>query len=111
MLKTLKHLDDEHMQLYEWSGAGAACVVAAQFPRAHPRHASYGVLALMSGLLILSGCYSKNPAVATSERGGDKSNPTKEALYEEVTSKPASEASAEAAGYALGEAPAEAPAR
>lgn len=111
MRKTLNHLDDEHMQLYEWSGAAAACAVPARSTPAHPRHAAYGLLAMMTGLLILSGCYSKSPAEATSELSGGEINPKKGALYEEATPQPASEASPEAAGYAVGEAPAAAPVR
>ncbi len=54
----MKHLNDEHMQLYEWSGAGSGTVfgVPAKSKRAHPWHASYAVLAVLTSLLILNGC-------------------------------------------------------
>ncbi|MBU4499803.1 MAG: hypothetical protein KKG40_06290 [Gammaproteobacteria bacterium] len=111
MRKTLKHLEDEHMRLYEWSGAGAGCPVPARSKRTHPWHASYSVLAMMTSLLILSGCQSKSPAESASERRSGETNLKEGALYEEATPKPATEESPEAAGYALGAAPAEAPAR
>ncbi|OYY80103.1 MAG: hypothetical protein B7Y33_04265 [Hydrogenophilales bacterium 16-62-9] len=109
MRKTQNHLDDEHMRLYEWSGTGAACAVAAQYSRVPPRHAACGVLALMTSFLILGGCNSKSPAAAISDRG-DELNPKKESLYEAAKPKPAPEESPEATGDAVGAAPAAAPA-
>ena len=63
MVTTLKHLDDEHMRLYEWSGAGTgmATVVPERSKRTHAWHASYGVLALLTSLLTLNGCDRKGP--------------------------------------------------
>ena len=63
MYPTLKHLDDEHMRLYEWSGAGAgmATGIPERSKRTHTWHASYGVLALMTSLLALNGCDRKAP--------------------------------------------------
>jgi len=56
MYRTLSCLDDEHMQLYEWSGAGAGITLAgvAKAPRA-PRawHALCGVMVLLTALLAL----------------------------------------------------------
>jgi hypothetical protein len=54
------HLNDEHMQFYEWSGALKALPVYAK--RSHPWHASYGVLALLTSLLIIDGCDRKGVA-------------------------------------------------
>jgi hypothetical protein len=64
MFKTTQHLNDEHMRLYEWSGAGAVIVPAipAKSKRTHSWHASYDVLALLTSLLILNGCDNKGPA-------------------------------------------------
>ena len=63
MYPTLKHLDDEHMRLYEWSGAGpgTATGIPERSKRTHAGHASYGVLALLTSLLTLSGCDRKAP--------------------------------------------------
>lgn len=56
------HLNDEHMRLYEWSGAGPGIVGPPELrsKRSHPWHASYGVLAVLTSLLIL-GCGNQNP--------------------------------------------------
>lgn len=61
MFPTLKHLDDEHMRLYEWSGAGTgmATGIPERSKRTHAWHASYGVLALLTSLLTLDGCDRK----------------------------------------------------
>lgn len=58
------YLNDEHMKLYEWSGAGAgiAFSLPAKSKRTHPWHASYAVLATLTSLLILNGCISKPSA-------------------------------------------------
>ncbi len=107
MRKTTHHLDDEHMRLYEWSGAGSGCHIPAQSTCTHAWHASYGVLAVMTGLLILSGCNTQSPA----ERVVEDMKTNGGTLYEESMSKPVPAESPEAAGYAMGEAPAEQPAR
>ena len=111
MRKTMQHLDDEHMRLYEWSGAGTGLTVPAKSKRTHSWHASYSVLTMMTSLLILSGCNSKSPAESANEQAAGEIKMKEGALYEEATPKPAAEDSPEAAGYALGEAPAEGPAR
>ena len=71
------HLNDEHMQFYEWSGAGTgmqhAVMQHAALPRSkrsHPWHASYAVLALLTSLLIVSGCDSKGPTEKAGEQVG-----------------------------------------
>lgn len=72
MYQTTQHLDDEHMRLYEWSGAGAGTTLLGAIPekskRTHAWHASYGVLALLTSLLALNGCDSKGPV----EQAGDQ---------------------------------------
>ena len=52
------HLNDEHMRLYEWSCAGRALPLPERSKRTHPGHASYAVFAVLTTLLILSGCGS-----------------------------------------------------
>jgi hypothetical protein len=107
MRKTTQHLDDEHMRLYEWSGAGMGCHIPAKSKRTHPWHASYSVLAVMTSLLILNGCNTQSPA----ERVVEDMKIKGETLYEEAMSKPVPTESPEAAGYAMDEASAEQPAR
>lgn len=60
------HLDDEHMQFYEWSGTAGGAVMPAARKRRHPWHASYAVLALLTSLLIV-GCDNKQPATHAAE--------------------------------------------
>lgn len=72
MYQTTQHLNDEHMQLYEWSGAGAGTRLLGTTPRkskrTHAWHASYGVLALLTSLLALNGCDSKGPVEQAGEQ-------------------------------------------
>ncbi|MDP1645703.1 MAG: hypothetical protein Q8L71_09415 [Thiobacillus sp.] len=70
MYKTTQHLNDEHMRLYEWSGAGAVMqpAIPAKSKRTHSWHASYDVLALLTSLLILNGCDNKGPAEQAGEQ-------------------------------------------
>lgn len=79
MYPTMKHLDDEHMRLYEWSGAGAGMVpgIPEKSKRTHTWHASYGVLALLTSLLALNGCDRKGPT----EQAGEQVN---QAMKEEA---------------------------
>ena len=69
MNRTMQHLNDEHMQLYEWSGAGTGMrhTLPTGAKRDHPWHASYGVLAALTTLLILNGCGSKSPTEQAGE--------------------------------------------
>jgi hypothetical protein len=69
MRKTTQHLNDEHMVLYEWSGAGTVGHGPVKSKRTHPWHASYSVLAVMTSLLILSGFNSRSPAESASGQG------------------------------------------
>ena len=57
MDKNTRYLNDEHMRLYEWSGAGTGMQhrLPTGSKRSHAGHASYGVLAVLTSLLVLSG--------------------------------------------------------
>jgi hypothetical protein len=90
---TMKHLDDEHMRLYEWSGAGAGTVtgIPEKSKRTHAWHASYGVLALLTSLLALNGCDRKGPTEQAGEQVGQAVRSMKEeagAPTNDVTAKP-----------------------
>lgn len=65
-----RHLNDEHMRLYEWSGAGTGMShqVRHRPKRSHSWHASYAVLAVLTSLLILNGCDDTGPTEAASEQ-------------------------------------------
>ncbi|MHB1092786.1 hypothetical protein [Thiobacillus sp.] len=71
MDQTMPYLNDEHMQLYEWSGAGAGITLAGM-PKAaqgaRDWHPLYGILALLTTLLALNGCDSPGPAELASEQ-------------------------------------------
>jgi len=105
MYPTMRHLDDEHMRLYEWSGAGtgmAGCI-PEKSKRTHAWHASYAVLALLTSLLALNGCDRKGPA----EQAGEQVDQAVQNMKEEAgspkddaTAKPGP---AEEAGRALDE--------
>jgi hypothetical protein len=64
MRKHTQH-PDEHMALYEWCGAGtggAGLPPPAESKRSHPWHASYGVLTVLTSLLLMYGCDDPSPA-------------------------------------------------
>lgn len=71
MDQTMPYLNDEHMQLYEWSGAGAG-ITLTRLPKARRRarawHPLYGILALLTTLLALTGCDSPGPAEGAGEQ-------------------------------------------
>lgn len=73
MRKQTQH-PDEHMALYEWCGAGTGGngLVPAEMKRSHSWHASYGVLGVLTSLLLLQGCDGNTPA-AKRETGIDQS--------------------------------------
>lgn len=98
-MKPSKHLNDEHMRLYEWSGLGAQTAVAlcAHSKRSHPWHASYGVLAVLTGLLILNGCDQQTAAEQASEQVGQVAQEPPEPLYDNMTA-PADAAAPETPG-------------
>ncbi|MFP5404421.1 MAG: hypothetical protein ACLGG2_06990 [Gammaproteobacteria bacterium] len=91
------HLD-EHMTHYEWSGAGTGMAhrLPADAKRDHPWHASYGILALLTTLLILNGCDRQGPA----ERAGAQVDEAVQEMKEAV----AEPGPAQQAGQALDEA-------
>lgn len=106
MRKTTQHLDDEHMQLYEWSGAGTglAFSLPGRSKRSHPWHASYAVLAVLTSLLILNGCDNQGPAERAGERVDRSVQDIKEeanALFDDPAAQPGP---AQEAGKALDEA-------
>jgi len=80
MYQTMQHLNDEHMRLYEWTGAGAGTTLTDAIPekskRTHAWHASYSVLALLTSLLAMNGCNNKGPAEqATREMQREEARP------------------------------------
>jgi len=103
MINMKRHLDDEHMQLYEWSGAGTGMAVGRpqRSKRTHPWHASYAVLALLTSLLTLAGCESKRPAEQAGEQLDQAAHDMKEkadSLKDDAASSPSP---AEEAGRAI----------
>jgi len=93
MRKHIQH-PDEHMALYEWCGAGTGGTglpAPAESKRSHPWHASYGVLTVLTSLLILYGCDNQGPAGKASESRDRSVREMKQQanpLYEEATDKP-----------------------
>ncbi|MGE5319022.1 MAG: hypothetical protein ACM3KD_02460 [Hyphomicrobiaceae bacterium] len=92
MHQTMHHLNDEHMRLYEWSGAGAGTTLAAatreKSKRTHAWHASYGVLALLTSLLALNGCDKTGPT----QQAGEQVDQTLKQKPEEAAPPPMNEA-------------------
>lgn len=82
------HLDDEHMRLYEWNGAGPGIVgpLTTRSKRSHPWHASYGVLAVLTTLLIL-GCDNKDRV----GQAGAPVDQAAEGVQEPITAGPLSD--------------------
>lgn len=106
-----RHLNDEHMRLYEWSGLGTAVAVALpeRSKRTHAWHASYGVLAVLTSLLILNGCDQQRAAAQASEQVGEAVQEPPAPLYDQLpppadAAAPAEPAAAAEAGIPTGEA-------
>ncbi len=81
MRKHTQH-PDEHMALYEWCGAGtggAGLPPPAESKRSHPWHASYGVLTVLTSLLLMYGCDEQRPA----EQSGETVDRVSQDLIEE----------------------------
>lgn len=96
MSKTMPHLNDEHMQLYEWSGIGIGeASIPAKSKRPHPCRASYAVLGVLTSLLILNGCDNQDSAERASEQ--IKQRMKDQPLYDDATSQPMPGAGAPAA--------------
>jgi hypothetical protein len=95
MKQPMKYLNDEHMQLYEWSGLGDGMggPCPARSKRTHPWHASYSVLAVLTSLLILNGC--------------DKQRSAEQALFDDSPTPPAYPEAAAPAAEGMGEPAAE----
>ena len=70
MSKTRQTPNDEHMQMLEWCGTltGIEQAAPAKSKRTHAWHASCSVLAVLTSMLILNGCDSKNPAEQANEQ-------------------------------------------
>jgi hypothetical protein len=93
MSKTQHYLNDEHMQMVEWSGAitGITSLTPAKSKRTHSWHASYSVLAVLTTLLILNGCDKKSPAERAGEQVDQAAREMKEKtgpLYDNATARP-----------------------
>ncbi|MBN8759992.1 MAG: hypothetical protein J0I94_06145 [Thiobacillus sp.] len=98
------HLADEHMNLYEWNGNVAHFGFPAETRRSHRWHASYGVLAVLTSLLLLNGCDRQGPAEAAGERIDQAVEDTQDKateLYNGVVGEPGP---AERAGEAVDDA-------
>lgn len=95
MSKTMPHLNDEHMQRYEWSGTGIGeSSIPAKSKRTHPWRASYAVLSVLTSLLILNGCDNQDSAEQASEQ--IKQRMKDQPLYDDDASQPMPEAGAPA---------------
>jgi len=87
-MRNTPHLNDEHMQLYEWSGTGIAFSLPARSKRSHPWHASHAVLGVLTSLLILNGCDNRGAAERSGERVDRSVQETQEeanALFDDAT--------------------------
>ena len=117
MPKIPQHLNDEHMRLYEWSAAGSDTLIPAKSKRTHSWHASYGVLAVLTSLLILNGCNNKAATEESGDRVALEVQEPSDSLYEEkLADEPAgaeagapSAVAASGAEAAMDEAPEAAP--
>lgn len=85
--------DDEQMTHYEWSGAGTgmAHTLPVGTKRDHPWHASYGILALLTTLLILNGCDRQGPAEQTGTQIDEAAQGMKDAPAEPAPAQQAGE--------------------
>lgn len=99
MTQAMKHLNDEHMRLYEWNGLGAPTGGArpARAARRHSWQASYGVLAVLTSLLILNGCDNQRAAEEASEQVGQAVQEP-QPLYDDSLTAPADAAAPAAEG-------------
>ena len=93
MSKTRQIFNDEHMQMLEWCGTltGIEQATPAKSKRTHYWHASYGVLAVLTSVLALNGCDSKNPAGQANEQIDQAAQEMKKEagpLYDKATAAP-----------------------
>lgn len=106
MKTSSKHLNDEHMRMYEWSELKQhAAGSAARSKRTHSWHASYSVLAALTTLLILNGCDTQTTAEQASERVGQAAEASpSQPLFDGAGTQPApAEAAALVAPESTGE--------
>lgn len=100
MKQAMKYLNDEHMRLYEWSGLvtemGSPRPVKSK--RTHSWHASYGVLAVLTTLLIVSGCDKQATAEQASEQVGQA---VQEPQEQPMVENPSAQLPAEGAAPAM----------
>lgn len=100
-MKTNRYLNDEHMRLYEWTGMPGAAAVAPRpaSKRSHTWHASYGVLAVLTTLLILNGCDRTDTAQRSTADQVDQTAqaPSDRPLYDEAPGLDAGETAAPSA--------------
>lgn len=69
MSKTRQTLSDEPMRMLEWCRTLTSIeATPAQSKRMHAWHAACSVLAVLTGMLILNGCDSKNPSEQANEQ-------------------------------------------
>lgn len=105
MQPTAPHLADEHRNFYEWNGGTARLGLTAQTRRPGRWHASYGVLAVLTSLLVLNGCDRQGPAEAAGEKIDQSVEDARDRaadLYDQVAPQP--EGPAEKAGEAIDDA-------
>lgn len=86
MSKTRQTLNDEPMQMLEWCGTltGIARPAPTRSKRTHAWHASCSVLAVLTSMLILNGCDSKNPVDQAAQEMKKDVGP----LYDDATVVP-----------------------
>jgi hypothetical protein len=102
MKPTTQHLNDEHLRMYEWNGLDAqtASLLPARSKRTHAWHASYGVLAVLTSLLILNGCDTQSAAEQASAEVGKAAQ--EQPLFDEAAPPPAPAEAAAPAEESMG---------
>jgi hypothetical protein len=103
MTPTTKHLNDEHSRMYEWNGLDAqtAGLLPARSKRTDTWHASYGVLAVLTSLLILNGCDTQSAAEQASAEVGKAAQ--EQPLFDEAEPQPAPADAAAPAAESMGQ--------
>ena len=101
MKSTPRYLNDEHMRLYEWNGlrSGAALSPAQESKRSRAWHASAGVLAVLTTLLLLNGCDNTTTAEQQATEPVDQTAqaPSDRPFYDEAPGMGTGEAAAPSA--------------
>lgn len=115
MQRTAKYLSDEHMQMYEWNGLSSELgFPRGDAKRTHAWHASYGVLAVLTTLLLLNGCDRQGAAEQASDAVGQtvQEQPRADSAAQPDSAEaaaPSAEGMSEAAPAATTEPPADNP--